>query len=74
MPSGFKYNGTDLDSIFKARSTAATANVGFLSGTQDLADRYEKIAYSPAQEISYNTGFKKNGTDLRYIFVDINYV
>lgn len=74
MPSGFKVNTTDLDDIFKARSTTPTANVNFKSGTQDLSDRYEKIAYSPQQEISYNTGFKNNGTDLRYIFVDKNYV
>lgn len=79
MPSGFKVNGIDLDDIFKLRSTSATANVNFKNNTQDLADRYEKIAYSPQQEISYNTGFKAGGspysnTDLRYIFVDKNYV
>lgn len=78
MPSGFKYNGTDLDAIFKTRSTTATADTGFLVNGTDLADRYEKIAYSPQQEITYDTGFKTDkgtysGTDLRYIFVDINY-
>lgn len=82
MASGFKYNGTDLDSIFKARTTSATADTGFLyndNGTyKDLSNKYEKIAYSPQQEITYNTRFITNKTgytnkDLRYIFVDLNY-
>jgi hypothetical protein len=70
-----KINGTptDLDSVFKARTSAARANVGIKSNGTDLAQLYEKIQYSPAQEINFNTGFKTGGVDLRYIFVNINY-
>lgn len=65
---------TDLDLIFKARTSSARADVGIKKNGTDLAQLYEKIKYSPAQEINFNTGFKTGGTDLRYIFVDINYV
>jgi hypothetical protein len=83
MASGFKVRisgvDTDLDSIFKPRTSSATANTGFKSNGTDLAQLYEKIQYSPAQEISFDTkliaGSWNGGgnTDLRYIFVNINY-
>ncbi|MGH8321572.1 MAG: hypothetical protein ACRESI_06430 [Gammaproteobacteria bacterium] len=45
MASGIKSNGTDWDSIFLARVNAARADVGLQSNGQDVAQRYESIAY-----------------------------
>ena len=72
MPSGFVSNGTDLDSLFKARSGAARANVGFQVGGTDLAQRYEQSV--GGDQIASNTGFVSGGSDLKLLFQDINYV
>lgn len=69
MPSGYKKSdNTDLDAVFAARgSLTARANVGIKVGTQDLADRYAKVADGTAADA--DTGFKiADGTDLRYVF------
>lgn len=75
MASGFKtYSASvqvDLDDIFATRSTTARANTGFLVGSQDLADRYEKSGGGDL--IGYNTYFKSGSTDLGSIFRDKNY-
>lgn len=77
MASGFRVNGTDLDSLFSPRTTAAGANTGFVvdngEGTQgDIANRYETS--TGGDEIDGNTGYKlSNGDDLRLRFRAINF-
>src|SRR6185369_7180977 len=49
MATGFVVSGRgDLDALFKARTTAAGSNTGFLVGAQDLAQTFQDIAYTPA--------------------------
>ncbi len=76
MPSGYKVRinnvDTDLDDIFAARSSSPTANVNFNAQGSDLANRFEPIT-TANQEIAFDVNYKKNGTDLRYIFADINF-
>ena len=72
MPSGYKQNTTDLDSLFAPRGTAPRANVGFKLGpaTTDLAQRFEDRGSSTARA---NVGLKQNSTDLAQLFMDINW-
>lgn len=77
MASDYKVSLVDLDDIFKPRSTAARANVGFKVLTTDLADRYEASAGNGSpdvDQIDYNTNYKSSGTDLRYYFKAISYI
>lgn len=74
MPSGYKVNGTDLDSIFKPRYSTKRADVGFkISSGSDISNLYEKTSVS-ADQINYNTGYQNNGQDLRYLFAFKDYV
>ncbi len=74
MPSGYKVNGVDLDSIFAARGgSTPAANTGYRVNGVDISDRY-RASTGIADRIGYNTGYKVNGTDLKSIFRDINYV
>ncbi|HZO54897.1 MAG TPA: hypothetical protein VFB63_19475 [Bryobacteraceae bacterium] len=60
----------DLDVLFKARTSAAAANVNFLSnGGVDLSQRFEPRGSSTAIA---NTGFQSAGVDLAQIFMSIN--
>jgi len=63
--------GTDLDSVFKARTSAAAANVGFRDNTgTDLSQRYEPRGSTTARA---NTNYRTTGNvDLSQIFMDIN--
>lgn len=74
MASGFIINGTDLDSLFKARVTSKRADVGFKNSSGiDLSNLYEKSGIA-ADQISFNTGFTiSDGTDLRYLFQRAGY-
>jgi hypothetical protein len=77
MASDYKVSLVDLDDIFKPRSTAARANVGFKVLGADLADRYEASAGNGSpdvDQIDYNTNYKSSGTDLRYYFKAISYI
>ena len=77
MSTGYTVNGTDFDSIFKARVTTARSNVNYNVGGTDIANRYEASAGngSPnADQISYNTNYDYNGTDLRYYFQAASYI
>lgn len=69
-------NNINLDNIFKPRIASKISNIEFLSGSQDISNKYEKTL-KPADQINFNTGFLalSNGiyTDLRYIFQSINY-
>ena len=76
MASNIKANGTDLDSIFKARGTStARANVGWKVNNVDIADRYYASTYPTNNDrIANNTGLQSGGADLKTMFRDINYV
>src|SRR6185369_4626593 len=71
MATGFVVSGRgDLDALFKARTTAAGSNTGFLVGAQDLAQRFEQRGAATAIAA---TGFKVGATDLAQTFQDIAY-
>lgn len=63
----------DLDEIFKLRTKPKRGNVSFGKGNDDLSNKYEK-SESSADQITYDTNFKINGTDFRYLFKDKNFV
>jgi hypothetical protein len=74
MATGFIVSGRgDLDVIFKARASAAGADVGYKSnGGVDLAQRFEPRGSTTAVA---NTNFKNaSAVDLAQIFMDINAV
>lgn len=64
MASGILANGVDLDSLFKARTGAARAAVGFQVAGVDIAQRYEQRSTTAIAA----TGFQANGTDLAQLF------
>lgn len=70
MTTGYIAPAGDLDLLFKARTSAAIANTGFLSnGGVDLAQRFEPRGAVPPIA---NTGFKiAAGTDLAQLFRNI---
>ncbi len=72
MASGYKVGGTDLDSLFKARVSAAGPATGYKVGGVDLNDRYE--VSTGGDQIGFNTGYTVGGVDLRLKFRDISYV
>jgi hypothetical protein len=78
MPSGYtvKINGSDvdLDSIFAPLlpDTIPAAAVNFKVDGSDLSNRYHPIT-TANQKIENNTNFKRNGTDFRDIFCDIEF-
>lgn len=70
MASGYTVSGRgDLDIIFKARTGAARANVGYQVGSTDLAQRYEQRGSTTPVA---NTGYLSSGTDLAQLFMDKN--
>lgn len=72
MTVGYRISGgTDLDLVFKARTSAAAANTGFRdSSAVDLANRFEPRGATVARA---NTGFRiSGGTDFAQVFMDIN--
>ena len=74
MTVGYRIaDGTDLDAVFKARTSAAAAATGFRdSSAVDLNSRYEPRGSSTARA---NTNFRiSGGTDLAQVFMDINTV
>jgi len=67
MTSGFRSNGTDLDSIFAVTHsgwTAASAS-GFQVSGSDLNTRYAKLSYGSA---AGTTGYRTNGVDINTLF------
>ena len=71
MATGFiAIGGSDLDALFKARTSTAGANTGFLSnGGVDLAQRFEPRGSTTARA---NTGFRNaSAVDLAQLFMDI---
>ena len=73
MSSGFKYNGTDLDSLFAPRAgVAQRANVGYFTAGADLADRYYP-SQGGFDQIGYNINIKTGGSDLSSLFRSISY-
>jgi len=72
MTVGYRISGgTDLDLVFKARTSAAAANTGFRdSSAVDLSNRFEPRGATVARA---NTGFRiSGGTDFAQVFMDIN--
>ena len=64
-------NHGDLDTVFMSRTSTKRADVSYQVGGTDVSNRYEPSAgngSSNADQISYNTGYKYNNTDLRYYF------
>ena len=78
MPSGYTTISAsvvvDLDNVFALKTPEASpaANVGFRVGGADLSSRYERIT-DVIQEAPFNVNYKKNGTDLKTIFVYKNF-
>jgi len=70
MTTGYVVSGRgDLDVIFKARTSAAAANVNFKSnGGVDLSQRFEPRGAAVAVS---DTGFKSGANDLAQIFQNI---
>lgn len=70
MATGYIVSGRgDLDTLFKARTSTASADTGFKnSGGVDLAQLFEPRGVSTAIA---DTGFKSAGTDLASVFMDI---
>lgn len=75
MPSGYAVNGTDLDDLFMARGTTTKrADVGYGVGGSDISNRFRAVKPDwETDKRSSNTGYKSNGTDLKEMFVDIDY-
>lgn len=70
MASGYNVSGRgDLDSLFKARSSAAGGVTGYQVAGVDLNQRYEPRAGSTAIAA---VGYTTSGTDLAQLFMDIN--
>lgn len=62
---------TDLDSLFKARTSTKRADVGYKSnGNVDISNRFEP---STGGDTRANIGIKSGGADLATLFRDINY-
>jgi hypothetical protein len=73
MATGFQVTGRgDLDTLFKARTSAAIANTGFQSnGGVDLAQRFEpRGSTTPIAATSFQSGAHA-GADLAALFMDI---
>jgi hypothetical protein len=69
MATGFVAPAGDLDLLFKARTSAKIADVGFLSnGGVDISNRFEPRGSLPAIA---NTGFLSGATDLAQLFQNI---
>jgi hypothetical protein len=72
MASNLKYNGTDLDDLFKPIGDfPESSDTNYKVGGTDILSRY-----APSQvdndRLLYNVGFKVNGTDLSDLFRDFN--
>lgn len=67
--SNYQSNGTDLDSIFQARTSTKIANVGFLNNGTDISNLYEPLANN--QKVP-NVNLQANGNDLSNLFMGNN--
>jgi hypothetical protein len=74
MPSGLKSGGTDLDSLFKARSGGdpSAGATGLKASGTDIAGRYYPSAGAHDRR-GANVSLKAAGADLKTIFRDIAY-
>lgn len=73
MSSNYKAKLTDLDQIFRLRTKPKRANVSYAADSTDISNRYDPSTVSEDQ-INYDTNYTYNGTDLRYLFVNKNYI
>lgn len=70
MATGIQANGTDLDSLFLARSTTKRADVNIDSnGGVDISNRFEK--YTSGTKVA-TTNIQSGGTDLKDLFQNIS--
>jgi len=70
MPSGYKFNNTDLDDIFKLKKTGASSALpsGFVANGADLSARYEASrAVSDRHLVA--TGYKLKDADLNTMYM-----
>ena len=77
ITSDGSYNNTDLDSIFKARTSAASEDVGYSLNGTDLSQRFEPLnGRGKAEPVGYkpNTSNYPDATDLSDVFLNINYI
>lgn len=78
MASGFKtYSASvqvDFDDIFKPIGDGTPrSDVGYKVGSTDIANRYKAVT-TEASKIPFNTYFKSGSTDLKQLFMDINFL
>jgi len=70
--SNYKYNGTDLDSLFAPIGGASPGpDTGFKVGSQDLASRY--YMSTGGDTIGYSVGYSAGGVDFGNMFRSIGY-
>lgn len=62
-------NGTDISTLFKARTSTKIADVGILDGGTDISNDYEPIG---ATTKIANVGILSGGSDISNLFMDIN--
>lgn len=73
MPSNYQAKLADLDQIFRLRTRPKRNNVFYAANSTDITERYDPSTVSEDQ-INYDTNYTHNGTDLRYLFVNKNYI
>jgi hypothetical protein len=73
MPAGITVNGSDLDDIFKGRTSTKRADVGFQVAGSDISNRYEPAGTTANSKISFDTGFVAASTDLKELFMRKGY-
>lgn len=73
MASGINTGTADLDDVFKARLSAKRDDVGISVNGTDISNRYEKLT-SPSHAIPTDTKLFSGTTDLRWLFMDIDFL
>jgi len=73
MPSNYQAKLADLDQIFRLRTRPKRGNVSYAADSTDISNRYDPSTVSEDQ-INYDTNYTQDGTDLRYLFVNKNYI
>ena len=75
MPSGYKYDGTDLDDIFHLVNSEASISQDYKVNNSTTYGRYlERTSNSPDAVSSNDIGYKINDVDLNRLYVRNNEV
>jgi hypothetical protein len=64
---------TNLNLLFKARTSPPAADTKYVLGGNDLSSLFEPSA-APADRVGFPTHYLANGVDLTDLYMDINYV